>query len=88
MSFGAQVLIFGPSLNATRRYQRCFRDRGVACCKRIYRNLVNETLGDICQLSALLVSYLERVVVLEYNEIERLHAHEDILCFGETKHSK
>ena len=84
LAFADQLLIFGPSTNSTRRYNRCFRDRGAGYVDRVYKNLARETLGDVRQSSALLVAYLERVVVLRDNEIVDVHNHDDDLGFYET----
>ena len=87
-SFASNVLIFWSSQNRTRQYHRYFRDRVIAYYQQIYRNLANETLGDVCSLSALLLSYLDKVIVLNDDEIERLCTNADILCFDETVHGE
>ena len=88
IEYASDLLIFGPPLDGTRRYQLCFSDRGDEYCKRVYKNLAKETLGDVLASSALAMAYQEKVIQLRDNEIERLRTKEDIVDFNETKNGE
>ena len=80
ISFASDLLIFGPPLDGTRRYNLCFRDRADAYSKRIYKNLAKETLGDVQSSSALTMAYQEKVIQLRDNKIHRLSTKNDVIC--------
>ena len=86
IQYAKEMLIFGPPLDGTRRYNRCFRDRGEEYCKRVYRHLGNETLGDVQSSSALALAYQEKVIQMQQNEIHRLKNKKELMDFNETVH--
>ena len=88
IQYAEEILIFGPPLDGTRRYNTCFRDRGAEYCKRVYRHLGNETLGDVQSSSALALAYQEKVIQIQQNEIHRLQNKTELAGFNETVHGE
>ena len=56
------LLLFGPPLDGTRQYRRCFKGKAESYCKRVYNNLAKETPGDVLTSSALTMAYQEKMI--------------------------
>jgi hypothetical protein len=82
------LLIFGPPLDGTREYRRCFKGKGETFCKRVYRNLAKETLGDVLTSSALTMAYQEKMIDFRNKEIVRIQSSKYVVSFNETAHGE
>ena len=88
IALSEDLLIFGPPLDGTRQYRRCFKGKGESYCKRVYKNLAKETLGDVLTSSALTMAYQEKMIEFREKEIARLRLAKDVVAFNDTKHGE
>ena len=88
IALSEDLLIFRPPLDGTRQYRRCFKGKGESYCKRVYKNLAKETLGDVLTSSALTMAYQEKMIEFREKEIARLRLAKDVVAFNDTKHGE
>ena len=84
IKLASKLLTFGPPLDGTHNYQRCFFWQGSWYCKRIYKYLWDETFGEIFASSFLMLAYQAKVIQLRENSTFCLNAIDHSVDFNKT----